>query len=318
MLLTLAAGVLASSSPAQEVQPTDRQVQHLLGPVKSVHTVATFQPSPDSPARTLTVSDATYTPDGWLLEARTCDAEGNPLSRHSNRRDGERLLEEDITYYSGPEVGRRVTTFDEQGRVRQIASYTLDGLLRDRLVLQPTAGGWRKTIYGPSGEITSDVALHKVYTPQPDGLRSQTIADGEVIRESKSKPTPDGMVVESSHSTPEGHRSSTAVYDRNGTRRVQIGPKGEAYAAATDLRGQTATSISLTPDGRETRRVQHFDDKQRLTAIDSYEGGALHHKQIITYQDDEHGNWVKQVDRQFRADGQPQSISTTLRTLDYY
>ena len=64
--------------------------------------------------------------------------------------------------------------------------------------------------------------------------------------------------------------------------------------------------------------MQQFDPLGRLTSASVYGGESLRSKQTVTYSNDEHGNWVKMVNQQQLANGEPQAVTTTVRTISYY
>ncbi len=292
-------------------------MRELLGPVKTVRTVSLFQLSPDSPAQIQGTSEETYDQDGALLQTHSIDSAGKPLGRCAFRHVGAAKVEEDCTTLAGPDPQRRITRFDTGGMTREIATYSLDGTLLGRVAFESTPAGLRKAEYDGTGRMVSEVVQHSTRTPQAGGYRQQTVANGKVIGEREFKETAEGTVSKFSGAAPDGHHEGLLIRDRSGTRSVQVRPEG-SFAQAVDVTGRTITDIFSDHSGHEKRTVRHLDARHRVTAVEGFEGDVLHHKQITTYEDDEHGNWVGKVSRQYLANGEPQTIVTTTRTITYY
>jgi hypothetical protein len=316
ILLSCLASPFASGQ--QAIRRSDREAQHLLGPVKAVYSLVTAQPTPDSPAQTVLASEETYSPEGWRLEFEQFDGEGKPVSRLSYHRDGARILEQESTLFAGPRTGRTVAKRNDPGMATEITTYNLDDTLRDRTVVQFTPDETHRTQYDATGQVTTDVAQHIVRTEKPERFESQTITDGNAISESKMTRIAEGSVSESSTTTAAGHSEQKIVRDRAGVRNVQVRPNGQTTAAAIDATGQTVTFTRPSVDGREIRSVQHFDAAHRLTAAEFYLGDTLRDREIARYENDDHGNWVKMVTEHPLANGERHAITTTVRTITYY
>ena len=284
----------------------DREARQLLGPVKAVHSVVMLRRSPNSLAEIQSVSDETYSPDGWLLDTQSFDREGKPLSHWSFSRDGARLLQQEITTYVGPKPSRTVTKFGRRSRDRdRNIRPGRRGLLLSRKVMQRTPDGVHTIEYDSEGKVVSD--------------KLRRITDGEVIREVEERQTPTGLVTHTTATLHDGSWERTTVRDQNGTRSVDVSPGGQTTAVATDTAGHTVTVIhDGLLNGSGERVVQQFDPLGRLTSASVYGGESLRSKQTVTYSNDEHGNWVKMVNQQQLANGEPQAVTTTVRTISYY
>lgn len=308
------------ASAQQPPKRTERDAMHFLGPVRSVHTVTTYQRGANGPVTPGSTSDVSFREDGPREAMASFTPDGSPLSKQTFRRtpDGMSIVER--TEFRGPEVGRHVTTSDDHHRRIEEATYNLDGTLRGRDVYQYGPDGAHEIHYDAAGRVVSEDTRHTTRTIEPDGTRKSqtTTSDGVVVAETDSKRTGEQVKSESTLTISPGTVHSTVVQDRDGTRHVQTGPNGSTFAYATDPSGQAMTSIHVQPDGKEVRTMRHFDAARRDLGSESYIDGTLYSRQIVTYEDDAHGNWTKMVSRAEIAAGEVISISTTTRTITYY
>jgi hypothetical protein len=246
------------------------------------------------------------------------DREGKPTLHWSFRREGKTLLQKVVTTHRGAQPSRTVRKFDGSF-VTDIEVYSLDGALQSRTVMQRTGNGVHAIEYDGKGRVVSDEMRTVVNASRSDGFSAQLVTNGKVISQIEQKRTAAGVETDSSVTGRKGLRQHTTVEDKGGTRSVDVAPNGRVSAIGTNQSGDTATFIQGNQSGgSEERTVQHYDQLHRLTSVEVYAGDILHHQLMVSYRDDEFGNWVKMVNEQHLGNGEPQAVTTTVRTISYY
>src|SRR4051812_42052610 len=159
--------LFCAAAAAQTLDPTpprktDLQMSGLKGAVHTVHSEMVLYnrpPDPAIPDNRMTENDDVYSPDGWLTES-SMRGHGKMVLHRVARRDGARLLQNDVTFFEQAGRSRReVTLYDAEEREIEISEYVPDAAtLRSRRVMRYDANGTvHEVLYDAAGREFPEV-----------------------------------------------------------------------------------------------------------------------------------------------------------------
>lgn len=323
-LLLMACTALAQTTTGQATTATtaktDVERRGFHGPVRSVHEEVTGRCDPVNPAicpPPFQVNETTFTPDGWITESLSM-AHNELVGRIVWQRDGARLIRMEAVSNRPQLAQKQVTTYDEQGRPIELLTYDLNGKLRERTVRQYREEGIVESTYDGDGHLIDTYIRHTNETKSAGTTTSETRTDNEL--ESRTVVTP----------TADGKRSDTSSYGRDGNVSLhtveEVGPEG-TKATLTSKYG-TGLEVTKDPAGNVLTQIVHddrgstknyYEPVGRWTRTERYDlNGKLLSASSFTYEDDDHGNWIRRRNTSAMPGRTPQVLNVATRTISYY
>ena len=297
MLLPL---LITISAPAQQHRVTDLDSNRLKGRVRSVIVIQDFV-APESVRRWYRVSDfcakCEFDEQGWIRQRNSAVTGGKPIGKVEVNRDAlGRPLQEMSFDASGAATGRTETTYGSWGPV-EVKTFSPD---------QTTASAIETTEYSTTGQL----------------LRTRRVdANGSVTFDISYKYDEEGRQVEQVVDTPQGLRREVRRWNDNVSEMITymgnddqlvmratfdgeqltswwMEPKanyGIGFSVVGGTRGQSIT-YSSRDDGKLEKTVYVHPGATGNTEPDEvlhYDpDGMLVEDARISYQRDEHGNWI--------------------------
>lgn len=269
----------------------------LHGPVRNVHieTRANCASDPKCPPPA-EIEDRSYTADGWISEV-SISHEGKQWWHGVCRRNAKQLLQCENETNQANLQAKEVATYDSNGRRSEILTYELDGTLRERVVFRYEDGRTYDIVYNSSGELVG------TYVLETREVKQTELGTHEERRWYKRDAT---VLVELVKDT-----------DKNGTLVRQSHKNGIVETTTKDSTGRTLSDTQHEAGKGSMKR--YFGPDQRLARLEYYgPGGELKKAETFAYQDDEHGNWIRQIRTDQWTGGKPRDTAIVTRTITYY
>lgn len=303
--------------PVAPVKP-DAERSGLHGKVQTLHTESGFPQADTGFVVWRSFTEVTYNTEGWVTEV-TRFVGSNQVYQRVIERDGQRLIRTESDSWEPPDPHSEITTCDSAGRPVELLTKNRDGTLRERTTRQYEENGILETTYDGSGGLKDSYVWHATDVQSGDKSISETYADNEL--ESRT------IVQQNNNATHE----ETTNYGRDGkvsSTMTQESKDGITNLVRTDKSGNPV--VSDTRDGSGHLRARTVYDKNffmkttydadgRMIRMERHaSNGKLLNAFVYSYQNDDHGNWIRQTTSTELPHGQSHVTEIVSRRITYY